>query len=81
MIRDSCAIGRYDGSIVAQPNGTSDGSRIAARIFVYASVVATRDGLQHVRGGRGSSVSAPRRRTKWPDFGRTSMRPAFSSRR
>ena len=44
-MRDSCVIGRYDGSIVAHPNGISDGSRIAVRIFVYASLTETRDGF------------------------------------
>ena len=48
---------------------------------MYASETVTRDGVVHVRGVRGSAVSALRRRTKCPDFGRTSISPAFSSRR
>jgi len=47
---------------------------------MYASDTVTRDGVEQLRGRRGSAVSALRRRTKCPDLGRTSINPAFSSR-
>jgi hypothetical protein len=56
MIRLRAAIGRYDASIVAHPNGNSSGSRIASRILVYASETVTLDGVVHARGGRGKAV-------------------------
>ena len=44
-MRDSCAIGRYDGSTVAHPNGISDGSRIAARSLPASPVGSSAAGI------------------------------------
>ena len=64
MIRFRAVMGRYDGSIVAQPNGSSSGSRIASRISVYAPPTDTREGVVHGRAVRGAADGRPRRRTK-----------------